>query len=99
MPGALGQLYYRDAGATALDMLVGEGNYSGGDAEKFADLLLEDAGTLAVQDAHLWHADHEGVIDITGDGGDGLVQMHAADVDGGLEIELAVGDGRGQPDR
>lgn len=54
------------------------------------DELAEDACARSVEYAYAGHADKNGVVDEIGDGRDGFVAAHAADIEVLLEVEFAV---------
>ena len=80
-----------DAGAAVLERFVFDLYHAGESADIFADLLAEDAGTLAVEDADLVDAYHEGVVHETLDGDERFVETLAADIDLRPEVQAVLG--------
>ena len=51
-----------DAGAAALDMLVGKRDHTGSNLQELTDLLLQHTGPLAMQYGDLGNSDHHGIV-------------------------------------
>ena len=69
-----------------LHMLVAAAGYGGGGIEVLADEGAQYAIARAMQDAHTGHAEQDGIVDIVGDGLQGLLATHAAHIDVLLEV-------------
>ena len=66
--------------------------YVGNGGQILADELAQNTRSSTVQNAYSRHSHKDGIVDEIGDGIDGFVASHAADVDVLLEVQFAVID-------
>ena len=86
------QFHYRDACAAELNVLVVEGGDARDSVQVLADGLTEGSCACAVEDADARGVDQQGIVDEVGDGLQGFVCSHTADVYLLLEVEMLLAD-------
>ena len=80
------ELYYRDAGAAELYVLVATACHGRVGLQVLADEGAQDAIACAMQDTYARHAEQYGIVDVVGDSLQRLLATHATHVDVLLEV-------------